>query len=57
MPGGYEGMGREWVAVRNAAGQHTLLATDPGASAVAENWEEFVEYLALKLRQGLDGQS
>ena len=51
--GGYEGMGQDWVAVRNAARQHTLRATDPGVQAVAEDWEEFVEYLALKLRQSL----
>ncbi len=51
--GGYEGMGSEWVAVRNAARQRTLRATDPGVKAVAEDWEEFVEYLALKLRQNL----
>ena len=51
--GGYEGMGAQWVAVRNAARQHTLRATDPGVKAVAEDWEEFVEYLALKLRQSL----
>ena len=50
---GYEGMGKEWVRVRDAAKQRTLDTSTPGVTDVAGDWEQFVEYLALKLRQRL----
>ena len=50
---GFEGMGQEWVKVRNAARQRTLRMDDPGVREVAEGWDEFVEYLGLRLRQNL----
>jgi hypothetical protein len=50
---GFDGMGKEWVAVRDAARNKTLRARDPGVAEVAEDWEQFVEYLALRLRQEL----
>jgi len=50
---GFDGMGKEWVAVRDAARDQTLRARDDGVVEVAEDWEQFVEYLALRLRQVL----
>ncbi len=50
---GFDGMGKEWVAVRDAARNQTLRARDAGVIDVAEDWEQFVEYLALRLRQVL----
>lgn len=49
----YAGMGKDWVQVRQNARNRTLRATDPGVKAVAADWEEFTEYLALRLRQSL----
>jgi hypothetical protein len=51
--GGFEDMGDKWVPARDAARQRTLRATDPAARDVASHWEEFVNYLALGLRQNL----
>jgi hypothetical protein len=51
--GGFEGMGDQWVAVRDAARHGTLRASDEGAQAVAARWEQFVEYLCLHLSQEL----
>ena len=51
--GGYEGMPRQWVAVRNDARKHVLRPTDAGVREVAESWEQFLEYLSLRLHQGL----
>ena len=48
---GFDGMGKEWVGVRDAARNKTLRARDTGISEVASDWEQFVEYLALRLRQ------
>lgn len=53
---GYEGMGKEWVQVRVAAKQQTLDIQTPGVKDVANDWEQFVEYLALRLRQRLGGK-
>ncbi|MFV1969080.1 MAG: hypothetical protein ACC628_26970 [Pirellulaceae bacterium] len=50
---GYEGMGKEWVRVRDAAKQRTLDTSTPGVTDVAGDWEQFMEYLALRLRQRL----
>ena len=50
---GFQGMGEQWVNVRDAATHGTLRATDPGASEIAARWDQFVEYLALSLSQDL----
>jgi hypothetical protein len=50
---GFEGMGDCWVAVREAARQGTLRATDKEAGAIAKYWEQFIDYLALGLSQDL----
>ena len=50
---GFEGMGEQWVAVRDAARHGTLRANDDGARGVAARWEQFIEYLCLHLSQEL----
>lgn len=50
---GFEGMGENWVRVRDAARTGTLRSTDDGAQAVAARWEQLVEYLCLHLSQEL----
>ena len=37
----------------DAARNKTLRQRDPGVDGVAENWEAFVEYMSLRLRQRL----
>jgi hypothetical protein len=51
--GGFEDMGEKWVSVRKAAHDGTLRANDAEATAVAERWEEFTQYLCLGLSQDL----
>ncbi len=51
--GGFTDMGDKWVTVRDAARAQTLRASDAGARDVAAKWEEFVQWLALGLRQDL----
>jgi hypothetical protein len=51
--GGFEGMGQEWVGVREGARNETLRPGDPEAQQVAARWEQFVEYLCLHLSQEL----
>jgi hypothetical protein len=51
--GGFEDMGDKWVAVRDGARSQTLRGSDPGVQDVAGRWEQFVQYLALGLRQDL----
>lgn len=51
--GGFEDMGDKWVAVRDAARQRTLRASDVGVKDVAARWEQYIQYLALGLRQDL----
>lgn len=51
--GGFEGMGPEWVGVRDATRNGTLRASDPGPAAVSARWEELLEYLCLTLSQEL----
>lgn len=51
--GGFHGMGESWVTVRTAAANETLRAADPGARAVAERWDQFVDYMCLGLGQDL----
>lgn len=50
---GFADMGDKWVTVRDAARSQTLRANDLGAREVAARWEEFVQWLALGLRQDL----
>jgi len=50
--GGFTDMGEHWVAVRRAAHDGTLRASEE-ARSVAERWEEFLQYLALSLSQDL----
>jgi hypothetical protein len=51
--GGFEDMGDKWVAVRKGAHDGTLRQNNPEARAVAERWEEFIQYLCLGLSQDL----
>jgi len=51
--GGFDGMGREWVAVRESARNRTLRSEDPKAKSIASRWEQFAEYLCLHLGQEL----
>jgi hypothetical protein len=46
-------MGKNWVAVRNAAREATLRGGDPSVRDVVDRWEQFVEYLCLGLSQDL----
>jgi hypothetical protein len=50
---GFEGMGEEWVRVREAARMGSLRAGDPEARTIAARWEQFIEYLCLQLSQEL----
>jgi hypothetical protein len=50
---GFVDMGDRWVTVRDAARTHSLRAGDAGVHDVAARWEQFVEYVALGLRQDL----
>ena len=50
---GFEGMGPDWVRVRESARNQTLRASDPETRTVAARWEQFVEYLCLHLSQEL----
>jgi hypothetical protein len=50
---GFNGMGGEWVRVRESARNGTLRAADPQAEAMAARWEQFIEYLCLHLSQEL----
>lgn len=51
--GGFEGMGPEWVGVRDGARNGTLRASDAEPAAIAARWEELIEYLCLNLSQEL----
>jgi hypothetical protein len=50
---GFEDMGEKWVAVRRAAHDETLRASDAGACEVSERWDQFTSALALSLSQEL----
>ncbi|MEX2448797.1 MAG: hypothetical protein WD404_08660 [Solirubrobacterales bacterium] len=50
---GFEGLGQDWVRVRESARNETLRPSDAKAKAVAARWEQFVEYLCLHLSQEL----
>jgi len=49
---GFQDMGQQWVSVREAARNQTLRA-DADARAVAERWEQFIDYLCLSFGQDL----
>jgi hypothetical protein len=53
---GFEDMGQNWVQVRNAARDGTIRPADPGVRDVVDRWEQFVEYLCLRLSQDLGVQ-
>jgi hypothetical protein len=50
---GFEGMGQEWVRVREDTRNETLRAADPEAKTICGRWEQFAEYLCLHLSQEL----
>jgi hypothetical protein len=50
---GFEGMGPDWVRLRDAARNGTLRASDPEVGVIAARWEQLVEYLCLTLSQEL----
>lgn len=50
---GFEGMGQEWVRVREDARNETLRTSDPEAKTICGRWEQFAEYLCLHLSQEL----
>ena len=50
---GFQDMGESWVRVRDGARQGTLRTADGEVRAVAERWEQFIDYLALGLSQDL----
>lgn len=50
---GFEGMGADWVRLRDAARNGTLRASDPEVGVIAARWEQLVEYLCLTLSQEL----
>jgi hypothetical protein len=50
---GFEDMGPNWVAVRKAAHDGILRASDTVVRDVAERWDQFTSYLALSLSQEL----
>jgi len=50
---GFEGMGSDWVRLRDAARNGTLRANDPEVGVIAARWEQLVEYLCLTLSQEL----
>jgi hypothetical protein len=48
---GFEGMGPDWVKVRDGIHDGTLQQGDPRLGEIAGRWEEFIEYVSLELRQ------
>jgi hypothetical protein len=50
---GFQDMGDKWVAVRTAAANETLRASDAEAREVAARWEQFIDYMCLGLGQDL----
>lgn len=50
---GFEGMGPDWVRLRDAARNGTLRVGDPEVRIIAARWEQLVEYLCLTLSQEL----
>lgn len=50
---GLEGMGPEWVAVRDGARNGTVSTSDPETKGIAARWEHLIEFLCLNLSQEL----
>ncbi|QWC85187.1 hypothetical protein KLP28_17045 [Nocardioidaceae bacterium] len=52
----FNDMGSEWVSVRSAAKDRTLVKTDPGALDVVQRWDQLIRYVALVMgaQTGLD---
>lgn len=50
---GFVDLGDKWVSVRDGARSGTLRAGDAGVREIAARWEQFVQYMALGLRQDL----
>ena len=50
---GFQGMGPDWVRLRDAARNGTLRSSDPEAASVAAGWEQLTEFLCLNLSQEL----
>ncbi|CAN5191794.1 hypothetical protein BH20ACT9_BH20ACT9_13530 [soil metagenome] len=50
--GGFQDMGQHWVKVRDAARNQTLR-TDEDTRAVAQSWEQFLDFLCLSFGQDL----
>ena len=48
---GFEGMGPDWVKVRDGIHDGTIQQGDEQAREIAGRWEEFIEYVSLELRQ------
>lgn len=46
---GFQDMGGEWVAVRDAVQATTLRASDPRAAAVVDSWSRLIRHLSLGL--------
>lgn len=51
--GGFEGMGSDWVRLRDGARNGTLRSSAPEAAAIAARWEQLIEFLCLNLSQEL----
>jgi hypothetical protein len=50
---GFQGMGSDWVRLRDAARNGTLRSSDSEAASVAARWEQLTEFLCLQLSQEL----
>ena len=50
---GFEDMGDKWTNVRDSARSMTLRQGDPSVHEIADRWEQFIEFVALDLRQTL----
>ncbi len=51
--GDFEDLGQHWTAVRDGARHRTLQPTDPAVRDVTARWEEYIQYLCLRLCQHL----
>lgn len=49
----FQDMGPHWVAVRDAAREGMLRASDVGVSEVVSKWDQFIQYLCLHLASDL----
>ncbi len=51
--GGFSDMGEKWVSVRKGARNGTLRAGGAGVRSVAARWEQFAEFLCLRMSRDL----